>query len=143
MPLAFDFTSTLVMGVTFPVATTLLARSPFSTLASFEESILVPPRVAANTPPAITSTTTVTIAPQIISFRRFFLLFPLPFTPPPVDTAKWRLGAIPPPSLCCTEPDLLLFLQLAYKPENVPLRKRFWEGHGFSRAAQAHRRSGL
>ena len=51
MPLAFDLISTLVIGVIFPVATTLLARSPFSTLASFEGSILVPPRVAAISPP--------------------------------------------------------------------------------------------
>ena len=56
MPLALDFTSTLVMGVTLPVATTLLARSPFSTLASFDGSILVPPRVAAKTPIAIRRT---------------------------------------------------------------------------------------
>ena len=56
MPLAFDFTSTFVIGVTLPVATTLLAKSPFSTLASFDGSILVPPRVAANTPTAISST---------------------------------------------------------------------------------------
>ena len=51
IPLALDFTSTLVMGVTLPVATTLLARSPFSTFCSFEGSILVPPRVAAISPP--------------------------------------------------------------------------------------------
>ena len=111
MPLAFDFTSTLVIGVTLPVATTLLARSPFSTLASFDGSILVPPRVAAKTPPAISSTMTATTLPQIISLRRFFLLFPLPFTTPPVDTAKWRLGAILLPSLPCTRPELLLFLR--------------------------------
>src|SRR5579859_4151392 len=111
MPLAFDFTSTLTMGVTFPVATTLFARSPFSTLASFEGSILVPPRVAANTPPAISSTITATTLPQIISLRRFFLLFPLPFTTPPVDTAKWRLGPILLPSLPSTRLNLLLFLQ--------------------------------
>ena len=95
MPLAFDFTSTLVIGVTLPVATTLLARSPFSTLASFEGSILVPPRVAAKTPPAISSTMTATTLTQIISLRRFFLpLVPLPFTTPPRCTASWRLGAI-------------------------------------------------
>ena len=44
MPLAFDLTSTLVMGSILPVATTLFARSPFSTLASLEGSILVPLR---------------------------------------------------------------------------------------------------
>jgi len=41
MPLAFDFTSTLVMGVTFPVATTLLAR-PLLHLRQLGGSILVP-----------------------------------------------------------------------------------------------------
>src|SRR5580658_1456225 len=116
MPLALDFTSTLVIGVTLPVATTLLARSPFSTLASFDGSILVPPRVAANTPPAINRTMTTTTLPQMISLRRFFLFFPLPFTTPPRscpngDTARWRLGAIPPPSIPITRPELRLFRQ--------------------------------
>ena len=49
MPLAFDFTSTLVIGSTLPVATTLLAKSPRSTLASFEGSILVLPCAIAAT----------------------------------------------------------------------------------------------
>ncbi len=35
MPLAFDLTSTLVMGVTLPVATTLLARSPLLHFGEF------------------------------------------------------------------------------------------------------------
>src|SRR5579862_1168930 len=73
------------MGVTFPVATTLLARSPFSTFASLEGSILVPPRVAAKTPPAITRMATTATTIQITSLRRFFLLFPFPFT-----TASYR-----------------------------------------------------
>ncbi len=80
MPLAFDFTSTLVMGVTLPVATTLLAKSPFSTFASFEGSILVPPLLAAITPTAISRTIPTPMPPQINSLRRFFLLFPFPFT---------------------------------------------------------------
>src|SRR5579862_2559605 len=112
MPLAFDFTSTFVMGVTLPVATTLLAKSPFSTLASFEGSILVPPRVAAKTPPAISSTMTPTTLHQMINLRRFFLLFPLPFTTPPVDAAKWRLGAIPPPSVSSRGVELWLCLSV-------------------------------
>src|SRR5215471_11489350 len=111
MPLAFDFTSTLVIGVTLPVATTLLARSPFSTLASFEGSILVPPLLAAMTPTAINRTITAPTLPQMISLRRFFLLLPLPFTMPPRDTARWRLGAIA-PSLLITRPELRLFLTL-------------------------------
>src|SRR6266568_9664644 len=81
MPLALDLISTLVMGSILPVATTLLARSPFSTFASFEGSILVPPLVAAYTPPAITRSTTAAMEPYIILLRRFdFLPFPLPFT---------------------------------------------------------------
>src|ERR1700751_2889389 len=110
MPLALDFTSTFVMGVTLPVATTLLARPPFSTLASFDGSILVPPRVAARTPPAFKGPRTVAPLPHIFSLRRCFLpLVPLPFTTPPVRTAKWRLGAIA-PSLLSTRTYLGLFL---------------------------------
>src|SRR5271166_6629535 len=76
MPLALDLISTLVMGVTFPVATTLLARSPFSTFASLVGSILVPPRVAATA--TITSATTATETIEIIS-QRFLFFLPLPF----------------------------------------------------------------
>src|SRR5579864_46099 len=112
MPLAFDFTSTLVIGVTLPVATTLLAKSPFSTLASFEGSILVPPLFATITPTAINSTITATTLPQMISLRRFFLpLVPFPFTTPPLFIARWRLGAIA-PSLPTTCLELRLFLIL-------------------------------
>src|SRR5208283_1600983 len=76
MPLAFDLISTLVMGVTLPVATTLLARSPCSTFASFVGSILVPPRVAATA--TITNARTATDTIEIIS-QRFFFFLPLPF----------------------------------------------------------------
>src|SRR5215470_13543071 len=79
MPLAFDLTSTLVMGSTFPVATTLFARSPFSTFWSLVGSILVPPRVAATTPPTIRRTLPMTTEIQINRLRRFFALL-LPFT---------------------------------------------------------------
>src|SRR5215472_6222565 len=110
MPLAFDLTSTLVIGVTLPVATTLLARSPRSTLASFEGSILVPPLLAAITPTAISSTIPNTTLLQTMTLRRFFLLFPLPFTTPPVG--RWRLAAIA-PSLPITWRQLHLFLRIA------------------------------
>ena len=70
MPLAFDLISTLVMGVTLPVATTLRAKSPRSTFASLVGSILVPPRVAATTP-TMSKTSPTTIAAVII--QRFFL----------------------------------------------------------------------
>src|SRR5205814_9304345 len=104
-----------LLGVTLPVATTLLARSPFSTLARFEGSIFVPPLLATMTPTEISRTITATTLPQIISLRRFFLpLVPLPFTTPPRCTAKWRLGAIA-PSLLCTPADCLSFLN---SPEN-------------------------
>src|SRR6185312_4837314 len=86
MPLALDFTSTLVMGSIFPVATTLCARSPRSTLPSFEGSILVLPLVAAISPTAIKITTT-TATPPYIHPLRFFLL---PFTCPPAG-ALFRL----------------------------------------------------
>ena len=60
MPLAYDFTSTFVIGSTFPVATTYFARSPFSTVASFEGSICRFGRRAApmlNTAPTSTTPT--------------------------------------------------------------------------------------
>src|SRR5690242_14083321 len=79
MPLALDLISTFVMGSTLPVATTLLARSPFSTLASLVGSILVPPRVAAVTPSTI-STRARSDPPAYRSRLRFFFLpLPLPF----------------------------------------------------------------
>src|SRR6516225_414379 len=84
MPLAFDLISTLVIGVTLPVATTLLARSPFSTFASLVGSILVPPLVAAT--PTITSARTATDEMVMIS-QRFFFFFPLPFA-----TCNLQLG---------------------------------------------------
>src|ERR1700693_1147518 len=81
MPLAFDLTSTLVMGSILPVATTLFARSPFSTLASLEGSILVPLLDAINTPVTTRARTPAPIELQImIRLRRFFLPLPLPST---------------------------------------------------------------
>src|SRR5208337_4299164 len=81
MPLALDLISTFVMGSILPVATTLFARSPFSTLASFEASILVPLVDAINAPVTIRITTTAAIELQImIRLRRFFLPLPLPST---------------------------------------------------------------
>src|SRR5512146_506549 len=76
MPLALDLISTLVMGSILPVATTLLARSPFSHLASLLGSILVPPLLAAISTPART-TTNISAPPMIHHFRVFF--FPFPF----------------------------------------------------------------
>src|ERR1022692_4720822 len=93
MPLAFDLISTLVMGVTLPVATTLLARSPCSTLASLVGSILVPPRVAATATITNARTATETIEMMI---QRFFFFFPLPL---PFATCRlpYRVG------FCCVE----------------------------------------
>jgi len=71
MPEAFDFTSTLVMGWTLPVATTDRAMSPRSTLASCEGSILAPfPRAATAMPRKMAITTTTTPAhTQSLRFR--------------------------------------------------------------------------
>src|ERR1700686_1086953 len=80
MPLALDFTSTFVIGVTLPVATTLLAKSPFSTFPSFVGSILVPPRVKAKSAPANINRTAATMPMIMIRLRRFFLPLLLPFT---------------------------------------------------------------
>src|ERR1700679_664993 len=79
MPLALDLTSTLVMGSILPVATTLFARSPFSTLASFEGSILVPPLDAITTPVTTRTRAATAIEVQMmIRLRRFFLPLRLP-----------------------------------------------------------------
>src|SRR5664280_2750279 len=86
MPLAFDLISTLVIGVTLPVATTLLARSPCSTFASLVGSILVPPRVAATATITNARTATDTIEMMI---QRFFFLFPLPL---PLATVASQSG---------------------------------------------------
>src|SRR6202162_3368051 len=81
MPLALDLISTLVMGSILPVATTLFAGPPFSTLASLEGSILVPLLDAINTPVTTRATTAAAIELQImIRLRRFFLPLPLPST---------------------------------------------------------------
>ena len=80
MPLALDLTSTLVMGSILPVATTLFARSPFSTLASLEGSILVPLLDAISAPATTRITTTAAIELQImIRLRRFFLAITVTF----------------------------------------------------------------
>src|SRR5271157_4828172 len=101
MPLAFDLISTLVIGVTLPVATTLLARSPFSTLASLVGSILVPPRVAATA--TITNTRTAAETIEMMS-QRFFFFLPLPFATCSLPTLAefrsavwyvWRLEIVP------------------------------------------------
>src|SRR5215813_6894637 len=85
MPLAFDFTSTLVIGSILPVATTLLAMSPCSTVASLLGSILPPPLLAI-TKPKPPNTSMRTIMPPQIS--RFLVLF-LPFaTTPPAGSAR-------------------------------------------------------
>src|SRR6266849_7768687 len=93
MPLALDFISTLVMGSIFPVATTLLARSPFSTLASFEGSILVPLLDAINTPVTTRARTPAAIELQMmIRLRRFFLPLPLPSTTASCLISNLRTG---------------------------------------------------
>src|SRR6185369_14946323 len=74
IPLALDLISTLVMGWILPVATTLLARSPFSTFASLVGSILVPPVLAATRPPTTTSTRK-TVPMMIHKRLDFFLPF--------------------------------------------------------------------
>src|ERR1700681_489393 len=81
MPLALHLISTLVMGSILPVATTLFARSPFSTLASLEGSILVPLLDAISAPATTKITTAAAIELHImIRLRRFFLPLPLPST---------------------------------------------------------------
>src|SRR5271157_4458851 len=79
MPLALDLISTLVSGSTFPVATTLLAKSPCSTLANLLGSILVPSLLAYTTP-ATTNITTISKNSPIQSFLRLF--FPFATFPP-------------------------------------------------------------
>src|ERR1039457_814298 len=91
MPLALDLTSTLVMGSILPVATTLFAKSPFSTLASFEGSILVPLLDAISAPATTRTTTAAAIELQMmIRLRRFFLPFPLPSTTASCLTSNLR-----------------------------------------------------
>src|SRR5260370_36595272 len=80
MPLALDLISTLESGWILPVATTTRAKSPRSTEAIFEGSMVRLGLSAALTPyPPPPSTTTAT-APQMM--RRRFLPF-LPFFPFP------------------------------------------------------------
>src|SRR5438105_15712030 len=91
MPLALDLISALVMGSTLPVATTLFASGPCSTLAFLSSGILDPPRVnPMMTTPTINAATI--MAAMMKSF--FFLLLPLPFaTNPSAENQKIvRLG---------------------------------------------------
>src|SRR5271157_1692802 len=89
MPLALDLISILVMGSILPVATTLFARSPFSTFASFEGSILVPPVEAITTPVTSSARTPAAIEVQMmIRLRRFLLPLPLPST----TASCWNLN---------------------------------------------------
>src|SRR5271155_1647355 len=105
MPLAFDLISTFVMGSILPVATTLFARSPLSTFASFEGSIFVPPLDAITTPATIRSRRTTPIELQMITRLRFF------FLPPP---------PLPSTTASCEKLNLRTFMQLLLrkKPEN-------------------------
>src|SRR6202158_5447401 len=97
MPLALDLISTLVMGSILPVATTLFARSPFSTLASLEGSILVPLLDAISAPATTRITTAAAIELQImIRLRRFFLPLPLPST-----TASCLIPNLRTSFICC------------------------------------------
>ena len=77
MPLAFDLISTLVSGWILPVATTDRARSPFSTAASLDGSMGLPPLRAA-TRPRTARTATATVA-NAIQRRFFFRPLPFPF----------------------------------------------------------------
>src|SRR5437879_4319770 len=90
MPLALDLISALVMGSTLPVATTLFASGPCSTLAFLSSGILDPPRVnPMMATPTINATTM--MAAMMKSF--FFLLLPLPFaTNPSAENQIVRLG---------------------------------------------------
>src|ERR1035441_8731443 len=76
MPLAFDLISTLVMGGTLPVATTLLARAPFSTFASLVGSVSAAPGGPATA--TITNASTATDTTEMM-IQRFFFFLPLPF----------------------------------------------------------------
>jgi hypothetical protein len=71
------------MGSTLPVATTLLARSPFSTFASFDGSIFELPCEKATATPTMRTITTTTAEMIMIRVRRFFFTFTFPFTKPP------------------------------------------------------------
>src|SRR6266852_6951673 len=76
MPLAFDLTSTLESGWILPVATTTRAKSPRSTEASFDGSIVRFGLSAALTPyPPPKSANNATLA-QMILRRRFLPFFP-------------------------------------------------------------------
>src|SRR5216683_1484959 len=76
MPLALDLISALESGWILPVATTTLARSPRSTVASLDGSISWLGLRAAFTPKPAPRTTTTATEPQMMRRRRF-----LPFLP--------------------------------------------------------------
>src|SRR3954451_16253342 len=90
MPLALDLISALVMGSTLPVATTLLAKGPCSTLAFLSSGILAPPRLAPMM--MSTMTTTATMAAMMKSF--FFLLLPLPFATTASEDIQKQYGLV-------------------------------------------------
>src|SRR5215831_11155023 len=93
MPLALDLTSTLTMGSILPVATTDLAKSPFSTLASLEGSILVPPCTAATKTRAPPTTRT---APPTTYQSLLLFFLPLPFaTTTPSSRFQYRIRRQP------------------------------------------------
>src|SRR5258708_5852940 len=73
MPEAFDFTSTLVIGWIFPVATTERATSPRVTLAILLGSMEEPEAIRATATPAPTRTKTTT--PTISHIQKRLLLF--------------------------------------------------------------------
>src|SRR5713226_9060460 len=85
MPLALFFTSTFASGWILPVATTERARSPRSTEASFEGSMVLFGRSAAVTPYPAPINTTPIMDPMMILRRRFRPCFPFPLPTPLFD----------------------------------------------------------
>src|SRR4051812_5278995 len=92
MPEALDLISTLVMGSILPVATTLFARSPFSTLDNFVGSSFPPLLFVTIQAPRITTTKTKPMIKKTFRLHHFFL--PLPFA-----TAASRKGLLAPIAL--------------------------------------------
>src|SRR5689334_7898655 len=81
MPLALDLISALEIRWILPVATTTRAKSPFSTVASFDESLSWLGLSPALTPNAAPRTASNAIEPQMILRRRFLPFFPFPANP--------------------------------------------------------------
>src|SRR5438105_12696098 len=95
MPLALDLISTLESGWILPVATTTRAKSPRSTEAIFEGSMVRLGLSAALTPyPPPPSTATAT-APQMMRrrFLPFLLFFPFPKILPLLDILDPRYSS--------------------------------------------------